>query len=430
MTNYLRLVNDDYLYMCDYNQVINACTKDMFLKHGNNRKLPLRELKINEEILKKRVKNLPQMILEVTENCNLRCKYCVYNSYYSYQRGLSPKQLSFETARKGIEYVYTLIKDRDKKEFNLSFYGGEPLLNFNTIKEIVRYGKERFIDWKLNFNITTNLTLLDESILSFMVENNFYMVVSLDGGSDNHDAKRVFPNGNGTHAEIMKRLEYINKKYNTYFQENITFSAVYSFDLPLKNLHYFFSTNELIKDKAIRFSSVNTSNTTYYEYYPINKDAYQNDINVIFSQALAKTREKKKLDGYEKFLHRNLLSIEDRMKVRAYTNLGSSCLFDSRLYLDANGCFHMCEKINNRFSFGDVDRGFDWEKMNALTKEFQEAIRIHCSKCNIRFLCNVCFVAFAGDGEFKPDPLYCEGQKKAAVANLENYILCKEEGLI
>ncbi|HLP46967.1 MAG TPA: radical SAM protein [Candidatus Kapabacteria bacterium] len=430
MINCLSLVNDDYFYMCDYNQVINASTKDMFLEHGHNRRLSVQDVKIDEEILKNRIKYLPQMILEVSENCNLRCKYCVYNGEYMHQRSLSPKQLSFETARKGIEYVYSFINGRKKKEFNLSFYGGEPLLNFDTIKEIVQYGKKRFVDWKLDFNITTNLTLLDESILSFMVENNFFMLVSLDGDSDNHDAKRVLPNGKGTHAEVMKNLEYIKKKYNDYFQEHITFSAVYSFDLPLQNMHRFFSTNEIIKNQIIRFSTVNTSNTTYYDHYPLDKDAYRSDIKKIFSGALIKIREKEKLSGYEVFLYQNLLSIKDKMKVRSYTTLSSSCLFDNRLYLDANGCFHICEKINNRFSFGDVDRGFDWPRMTAIAKEFQNAIKTYCSNCNIRFLCNACFVTFNGDSEFKPDPEYCEGQKKAIVANLEKYIECKQERLI
>lgn len=430
MTNCLSLVGDDYWYMCDYNQVINACTKEMFLEHGDNRRLSIRDVKIDEEILKKRIKNLPQIIFEVSENCNLRCKYCVYNGYYIHQRSLSPKQLSFETARKGIDYVYSFINGRKKKEFNLSFYGGEPLLNFNTIKEIVHYGKERFVDWKLNFNMTTNLTLLDESILNFLAENNFYVVVSLDGDSDNHDAKRVLPNGNGTHAEVMKHLEHIKKKYNDYFQEYITFSAVYSFDLPLQNMHRFFSTHELIKNRPIRFSTVNTSNTTYYEHNLFNKDAYRSDVKDIFSQVLVKIREEKKQSGYEIFLYQNLVSIGDKLKVRAYTTMGASCLFDSRLYIDANGCFHICEKINNRFSFGDVDRGFDWPKMTAMAQEFQKAIKTHCSNCDIRFLCTQCFVTFAGDGEFKPDPVFCEGQQKAIVANLEKYIECKQERLI
>ncbi|MCX6579133.1 MAG: radical SAM protein [Candidatus Aminicenantes bacterium] len=430
MTDYISLVNDEYLYMCDYNQVINACTKDMFLEHGDNRRLSIRDVKIDEEILRNRIKNLPQLTFEVTENCNLRCKYCVYNDNYINQRRLSSKQLAFETARKGIDYVYTFINGRKKKEFHLGFYGGEPLLNFNTVKEIVQYGKERFVDWKLNFNMTTNLTLLDESILDFLVENNFSLLVSLDGDRDNHDAKRVLPNGNGTHAGVMKRLEQIQKRHNDYFREKISFSAVYSFDLPLQNLHRFFSTHELVKNKPVRFSTVNIYNTTYYDRYPFNKDAYRRDVKEIFSQVLAKTREGKEPSGYERFLYRDFLSIGDKIKVRGYTTMGASCLFDGRLYIDANGCFHLCEKINNRFSFGDVDRGFDWPKMITLAREFQNMIKTHCSGCNIRFLCTQCFVTFAGDGEFKPDPEFCQRQKKAIVANLEKYIECKEERLI
>ncbi|MEA3295822.1 MAG: radical SAM protein [Patescibacteria group bacterium] len=132
-----------------------------------------------------------QLSLEITQNCNLRCKYCVYGEDYFYYRSRSNKEMEYEVTKKGIEYVFNIINERNKKEFSLSFYGGEPLLNFEIIKKIVKYSKKLFNKWKLRFSITTNGTLIDEEIINFLILNNFQVLISLDGPKDVHDAKRI-----------------------------------------------------------------------------------------------------------------------------------------------------------------------------------------------------------------------------------------------
>ncbi|MCX6582272.1 MAG: radical SAM protein [Candidatus Aminicenantes bacterium] len=426
----LNLVRDDYVYMCDYNQVINAGIKDLFLEHGAARSISIKDVDIDEQLITERIKKLPQLIFEATENCNLRCKYCAYGGAYLNQRALAPHNLNFETARKGLDYIYSFIKERKLKEFNLSFYGGEPLLNFKTIQQIAEYGKKRFNGWLLRFNLTTNLTLLDNPMLDYLVENNFSLLVSLDGDKKNHDAKRVFRNGRGSHNLVMKNLQKIKKRDQDYFDKKIAFSAVYSRDLPLKNLHRFFTTDDLIKNKQMRFSHVNTYNTTYYDHYPFNKTAAQEDSLVALTQMAQKVREGEKLTGYETSLYNNLMDIGARLHTRGYTFMAGSCLFDSRLYLDVHGRFHICEKMNNTFSFGDIEKGFDLKKMTHIAREFMELVKTHCSDCRIRFLCNRCYSTFCGDGKFKVDPVFCENQEETITRNLEKFIESKEEGLI
>ena len=430
MTDSINLLDGQYLYMCDYNQVINACIKDLFLEHGTNRKLTIKDFFINEELIKERISTLSQLIFEASANCNLRCRYCVYNGNYFNQRSLSPDDMSFETARKGIDYVFSFIRDRKNKDFAISFYGGEPLLNFKTIKETVRYAKQRFNGWELRFNMTTNLTLLTGAVLDFLVENDFSLLVSLDGGQENHDAKRVFPNGNGSHHMVLKNLEKIKVKYKEFFEKKIGFSSVYSYDLPLKNLYEFFTTHGLVRKKRVRFSMVNPYHTTYYDRYPKNRAAYRRDFKQVFLGVLEKIREGEELSGYETHLYDNLKDTGDILKTRAFNLLAGACLFDSRLYLDAQGVFHMCEKMNNAFAFGDVDKGFDIAKMVRIAREFVAVIKDHCLDCNIKFLCTRCYVNFCGDGEFKLDPDFCQSQEEYIVRNLEKYIQCKEEGLL
>ncbi|MDQ1354427.1 MAG: uncharacterized protein QG657_4736 [Acidobacteriota bacterium] len=426
----LNLVRDDYVYLCDYNQLVNTEIKDLFLEHSAGRSITFKDVDINEQLIKERIKKLPQLIFEATENCNLKCKYCVFGGTYSNQRKLEPYNMSFETARKGVDYIYSFIKDRKNKEFNLSFYGGEPMLNFGTIQQIGEYSKKLFNGWKLYFNMTTNLTLLDNSMLDYLVENNFSLLVSLDGDEQNHDAKRVFRNGRGSHDLIMKNLQKIKERNQDYFEKKISFSAVYSRDLPLKNLHRFYTTTNLIKNNPIRFGNVITYNTTYYDQYPYNNAAAREDLNVALTQMAHKVREGKALTGYETHLYNNLKSIGSRLHTRGYTFLAGTCLFDSRMYLDVHGRFHLCEKMNNTLSFGDIENGFDYKKMISIAREFIEVGKTHCSSCRVRFLCKRCYVTFCGDGKFEMDPVFCKNQEEAIIHSLEKYIESKEEGLI
>ena len=125
--------------------------------------------------------------------------------------------MNYEIAKEGIEYIFKIIKGRNKKEFALSFYGGEPLLNFENIKRIVDFSKKLFNGWKLTFSITTNGTLINNEIIDFLISNDFQILISIDGPKAIHDAKRIFPNGKGSFELIMNNLEKILKKDKQFY---------------------------------------------------------------------------------------------------------------------------------------------------------------------------------------------------------------------
>lgn len=122
--------------------------------------------------------NLTQLILQVTQNCNLRCDYCIYSGGY-YTRTHSNKKMNFELAKSGIDY---LIKhSRNSQKLFLGFYGGEPLLEFNLIKKCIEYIEQEGEGKKFDYVITTNATLINDEILEFFVKNDFKVTISLDG---------------------------------------------------------------------------------------------------------------------------------------------------------------------------------------------------------------------------------------------------------
>lgn len=128
--------------------------------------------------------NLRQLILQVTQNCNLRCKYCVYSGSYV-NRTHTKKRMSFEIAKQAVDFYFAHNTNKDAGV--ISFYGGEPLLEMELIKKIVVYSEKLYEGKELRFNMTSNATLLTDEIADFLYEHNFNLTISLDGPEEVHN---------------------------------------------------------------------------------------------------------------------------------------------------------------------------------------------------------------------------------------------------
>ena len=110
-----------------------------------------------------------QLVLQVTQKCNLRCSYCVYSGDYK-NRNHSQKEMSWETAKEAVDYLYG--HSMSSEDIYISFYGGEPLLMFRLIKEVVEYVKREYCQRTVHFNLTTNGTLFTPEIVQYFIKNN------------------------------------------------------------------------------------------------------------------------------------------------------------------------------------------------------------------------------------------------------------------
>ncbi len=128
--------------------------------------------------------------LFLTTRCNLACDYC-------YNEGIEQKDLSFEKAKKIVDWF---LEQSFEEEKGISFFGGEPLLKFDLMKKIVAYAKSR--DPEIKFSITTNGTLISEEHVQFFNKNFKYFVLSLDGPREVHDTHRKFKDGSGSFDSI------------------------------------------------------------------------------------------------------------------------------------------------------------------------------------------------------------------------------------
>ena len=149
---------------------------------------------------KKLNSNLKALCLHVAHDCNLRCEYC-FASEGDYNSGR--KLMNKDVALKAVDYL--VQNSSGRKNIEIDFFGGEPLMNFDTVKEVVDYGRqiERKTDKKFYFTITTNGTLLDKQKIDYINENMDNVVISIDGRKEVHDAVRHDRAHHGSYDKII-----------------------------------------------------------------------------------------------------------------------------------------------------------------------------------------------------------------------------------
>ncbi|HLG98936.1 MAG TPA: quinohemoprotein amine dehydrogenase maturation protein [Bryobacteraceae bacterium] len=159
---------------------------------------------------------LQTLVLNLTNQCNLSCQYC-------YEFGADkvatpdgkPKFMDFETAKASVDFL--LAQSAGRRTIHITFFGGETLMNFPLLKQVVGYANQqaeaqgRTID----FSLTTNATLLTPAIIEFLSENRIGVTVSMDGPKEMHDQLRVFANGRGSYDIIEPRVRALIQNHRT-----------------------------------------------------------------------------------------------------------------------------------------------------------------------------------------------------------------------
>lgn len=152
---------------------------------------------------------IKSMCLNVAHDCNLRCAYCFAETgEFHGGRMLMP----FETAKAALDMLIKRSGGRYHLEVDL--FGGEPLMNWDTVKRIVEYGREleKKHNKHINFTITTNGVALDDEKIEYINKEMFNVVLSIDGRREVHDALRVTPNKQGSYDIIVPKAQKLVKE--------------------------------------------------------------------------------------------------------------------------------------------------------------------------------------------------------------------------
>jgi uncharacterized protein len=198
-------------------------------------------LKAND--IKRCLANTPQITFEITDACNLRCEYCGYGKFYSDYDERKNQMLPTEKATRFLDYLIELwsspFNTSTGRNVYISFYGGEPLMNFPFIKEVVNHLETSDCKTRqFTFSMTTNAILLDR-YMDYLVEKRFNLLISLDGNEYN-TSYRVDNKRENAFDRIVKNVDLLKKKYPKYFEEHVDFNAVLHNRNSVESIYSFF----------------------------------------------------------------------------------------------------------------------------------------------------------------------------------------------
>ncbi len=155
--------------------------------------------------LKNRTGNIVKALcLHIAHTCNLNCSYCFASQgKYHGERAL----MSFEVGKRALDFLVANSGSRTNLE--VDFFGGEPLMNFDVVKQLVAYARtlEEPNHKKFRFTLTTNGVLIDDDVIDFANKEMSNVVLSLDGRKEIHDRSRVDFAGNGSYDKIVPKFQ-------------------------------------------------------------------------------------------------------------------------------------------------------------------------------------------------------------------------------
>lgn len=360
---------------------------------------------INHDVIKKNLINLPQLVFEVTDACNLRCKYCGYASLYEGYDTRNNQKMSFEMAKRIIDYLADLWRASSSphivKPLAISFYGGEPLLNMPLVEDIVNYVKSlRDIGKAIYFNMTTNAMLLDR-YFDFLVNNEFRILISLDGDFDGQ-GYRVDINGNNSFDRVIRNTKLLQTKYPQYFDRYVMFNSVLHNKNSVESIYYFIKNTfgkepsiSPLANSGIRPDKMNEFHQTYNDYQDSIESA--SDSELLKEDLFTRNPQTVNVLDYLQFksgnvfLNYNSLIRSDRVPEAVVT--GTCTPFSKKMFVTVNGKILQCEKISHEYALGRVtDDGVNLDlteisqQYNFLTSKFNK----QCQSCGNRHNCPQC----------------------------------------
>lgn len=317
-------------------------------------------------------RNLNLMILQLTQSCNFRCSYCPYSQEAGLTRKHTEKHMSWNTAKQAIDFLY--LHSVDSSSISIAFYGGEPLVNFQLLKQCVEYVHSNFDGKEQIFSITTNGTLFDQEICTFLEIENFSVTVSLDGVRETNDRNRKFRSNadKSTFDVVIENLKLISEQYSKLFK-NISINMVMDPSIPFaeyKNLmsEYPFLRKTLINAVVIDDTLSKEKNMYSFEF----QEQYTYDLFLSYLLSVGKYDFIEELTLMRRIIGSNvrLFTTQATDETLGEINIPSGPCIPAkhRMFVDVNGDIFPCEKVSEAAfnTIGNIYNGFNLEKASAV----------------------------------------------------------------
>lgn len=223
---------------------IDLCFEDIEALKAGGRLFSEDTFEATAKEFKKRQGVIKAICLHVAHGCNLNCEYCFAGKgeYGGADKGL----MSLEVGKRALDFL--IEQSGTRKNLEVDFFGGEPLLNWDVCKELVKYGREQEKKYNKNFRftLTTNGVLVDDEVIEFCNKEMSNVVLSLDGRKNVHDNLRKTPNGKGSYDLIVDKFkkfadsrgqkDYYMRGTYTHFNTDFSNDLLHMADLGFKEL--------------------------------------------------------------------------------------------------------------------------------------------------------------------------------------------------
>ena len=315
------------------------------------------------------------LCLHIAHDCNLACRYCfAEEGEYHGRRAL----MSYEVGKKALDFL--IANSGNRRNLEVDFFGGEPLMNWDVVKQLVEYGRslEKPNNKKFRFTLTTNGILLNDEILEFVNKEMGNIVLSIDGRKEINDKMRPFRGGQGSYDIIVPKFQKVAESRDqmnyyvrgTFTHNNLDFSkdVLHLADLGFKQISVEPVVAQPTDDYAIR-----------EEDLPILKEEYDK---------LAVEMIKRKKEGKAFNFFHFMIDLQGGPCVaKRLSGCGSGTEY---LAVTPWGDLYPCHQFvgNEKFLMGNVDTGVVRDDIRDEFKCCNVYAKDKCKKCFAKFYCS------------------------------------------
>lgn len=345
------------------------------------------------------------LCLNVAHDCNLKCKYCFAKQG---DFGGNAELMSLDVGKKAMDFL--VANSGNRRNLDIDFFGGEPLMNWEVVKELVKYGREieKPAGKNMRFTITTNGVLLDDEKIDFINEHMHNVVLSLDGRKEINDQMRLTINDRGSYDTIVPKFQKLvsqrpkDKYYyvrGTFTRDNLDFS---------KDINHF-------ADLGFELTSIEPVVDDESNPFALREE----DLPKIFEEyeSYAAELAQRQLEGEKlKFFHFMIDLNQGPCVIKRITGCGAG---NEYLSIVPNGDIYPCHQFvgKEEFVMGNVheDEITLPESMREMFREAHVYNKESCKTCWNKFYCSGGCHANAinfNEDIRKPYELGCEMQKK------------------
>lgn len=389
--------------LCDSDDEFNhQIDKYFYLKKNGfftQEKQNITKYNSDESTIRYNLSHINHIVFEVTDKCNLNCFYCAFGELYGNYDRRHTKMMSKEDAMAFVNFFVDLWKTSQysniQQNVTISFYGGEPLLNFGLIDFLVKYISNVFPqNIHPIFSMTTNGMLLGKYI-DFLVKHKFHILVSLDGDKPSNSYRKQFDGGE-SYDKIYTQLLDIQKSYPYFFKNNINFNSVLHNRNSVKSINDYFSDNFNKRSNISELNPVGLSPAKVKEFNDIFKE--KDDVfdpsklaNIIRSSITRKVATF--LRQYSRNYYDDILNLYIDRDTTVWPCTGTCSPFSKKIFLTVNGKILPCERIGHNYPLGNLNNGIiklDPKTISELYASVYDRINKQCKKCYMIRSCKMC----------------------------------------